>query len=420
MSDTSWDLAADLLKRFLVKPARLQHLMERLPVGVDDGKRRSCQWLLYGSVRHLSFLDSCLNSFLKKKPKPGLRSYLLLASYEILARPEHRAKVVNHAVTCIRSQYSKGEAGLANAVLRKMGKKVDESLIEFPKTVAGLAVRYSHPEWMVARWVSQFGVEATQELLEWNELEPELFVRSLGSQSSLLEQTDGFVSTEWEGYLKLEGDWSKAKHALDAKLCYVQNPGARTAVGLAAASLETSGGRVLDLCAAPGGKGVILGNLASGKVSEIVSVDLPGPRLDRLRENISQFSTGEVRIVASDLFDLSVSGLGEFEVVLLDAPCSNSGVLQRKIDAKWRQREKDLDEVSALQLKMIKAASQFVKLGGSLIYSTCSIETVENDGVVDAFLKDAGAGFECIERVIHYPWKARHDGAGAFRLRRVL
>ncbi|MCH6257797.1 methyltransferase domain-containing protein [Puniceicoccaceae bacterium K14] len=419
MSDTSWDLAAGLLQRFLAKPARLQHLMERLPIGLDDGKRRSCQWLLYGSVRHLSFLDNCLNSFLKKKPKLGLRSYLLLASFEILVRPEHRAKAVNHAVSCIRSRYSKAEAGLANAVLRKMGAKLDESLTNFPKTVPGLAIRYSHPEWMVKRWVGQFGVEETQELLAWNEQEPELFVRSLEEDAGAILRNAGFGETAWSGYYKLEGEWSSASKALKAKSCYVQNPGARSAIELAADSLD-KGGRVLDLCAAPGGKGIVLDRVSSGEISEIVSVDLPGPRLERLRENIDDFAHDNVRIVGSDLFDLEVEKLGQFEAVLLDAPCSNSGVLQRKIDAKWRQREKDLEAVVGLQKRMIQMASSFVKPGGMLVYSTCSIENEENQGVVDAFLVENSEDFEMIKSVAHFPWKAQHDGAGAFSLRRKM
>lgn len=418
MSDTSWDFAADLLKRFLVKPARLQHLMERLPSGLEDGKRRTAQWLLYGSVRHLELLDSCLNSFLKKKPKIGLKSYLLLASYEILARPEHRAKVVNHAVACIKHKYSKSEAGLANAVLRKMGPKLDDALLHFPKTIPGFATRFSHPEWMVARWAKQFGVDDTQKLLEWNEQEPELIVRSLSDAASEKLAGSGFEATAWDGYFRLKGEWGDAKEALEGNLCYVQNPGARSAVEFSRKSLVANA-RVLDLCAAPGGKGVVLGNLAEDLISEIVSVDLEGPRLDRLKENVAQFSKGSVRVVGSDMFDLSAQALGLFDVVLLDAPCSNSGVLQRKIDAKWRQREGDLHEVAKLQLKMLKAASQFVKLGGSLIYSTCSIEATENEGVVRKFLKDNDCSFELVEELVHYPWKAMHDGAAVFRLRKL-
>lgn len=417
MNGSSWEYATEMVRRFLAKPARLQHLMERLPVEEDGGKRRACQALLYGTVRHLRLLEDALAAFLKKKPKPKLYSRLLVASFEIFSEPEKRALIVDHAVERIKKACSRHEAGLANAVLRKVGPRLDALRIEFPETADGLARRFSYPNWMVDRWVGQFGIENTVKLLEWNEREPDLIVRSLSKRADAQLLEVGFEATEWPRYFRLTGRWSDARAALADNLCYVQNPGARAAVELAAKGM-VPGGRVLDLCAAPGGKGIVLSNVGSENVKEIVSVDLPGPRLERLRDNIAQFGKGTITIVPSDVFALSKKEIGLFDVVLLDAPCSNTGVMQRKIDAKWRQRESDLAELVTLQRNMLGAASRFVKAGGSLVYSTCSIENLENRGVANSFAEQSATAFELVDEVSHYPWEAAHDGAAAFRFAR--
>ena len=215
MSESSWDYATDMVRRFLAKPARLQHLMERLSVEEDGGKRRACQALLYGTVRHLSLLEAALGTFLKKKPKPRLYARLLVASFEILRDPAKSAQVVDHAVEQIKRKCSRVEVGLANAVLRKVGPRLAELQVGALSTARDLAVRYSHPEWMVERWLRQFEFSEVESYLEWNQSESELFVLALGEvQGKELEKL-GFVLRKAPYFKAPRRDWSLMQKALD-------------------------------------------------------------------------------------------------------------------------------------------------------------------------------------------------------------
>jgi 16S rRNA (cytosine967-C5)-methyltransferase len=159
----------------------------------------------------------------------------------------------------------------------------------------------------------------------------------------------------------------------------------------------------------------------------IVAVDLPGTRIERLRENLASLagsgidcSLHEADVLTLTEADLCTAGLpATYDAVMLDAPCSNTGVIQRRTDVKWRLSPKDIATCAALQLDLLQAAAAFVRPGGRLVYSTCSIEQAENREVVNAFLQTGtGAGFELSKAQTSYPWESGHDGAGAFLLRR--
>lgn len=178
---------------------------------------------------------------------------------------------------------------------------------------------------------------------------------------------------------------------------------------------------VLDLCAAPGGKSVALAERLGG-AGRLVAVD-KSRRLARLRENVARFPQGLVEVREGDVLAVGrewaaeVAGEALFDAVLLDAPCSNTGVLRRRVDAKWRLSEESVLEAAALQLALLRAASACVRSGGRLVYSTCSVEEEENAGVVSAFLAGPeGAGFVLREQRLSFPWECGHDGGGSFLL----
>ena len=245
-------------------------------------------------------------------------------------------------------------------------------------------------------------------MAEWNQREPELFALPLEAKGSKI----GRVS-DWPPYVRLDGvAWSDVQEQLDSGSIYIQNPGARLAPE--ALAKQFKGGRILDLCAAPGGKSIYLDRRLGNELEEIVAMDLPGPRMKRFKDNVSQFGSRRIRVVESDLFEATVECLGSFEAVFLDAPCSNTGVMQRKTDAKWRIQETDITELVLLQERMLEQASRFVAQGGVLVYSTCSIDPEENEGVRRRFLESArGAGFELVGESLSLPWITKHDGAGA-------
>ncbi len=417
MKRDSWSLAAGLVEEYVRRPARLSHLLERLPGDLEPGRRRACQSLLFGVVRHLRLLERALDGFLRKRPRLPVWAILLVASRELMESPEASAKIVHHAVNEIGERFSKAEKGLANAVLRKVPDRLRALQAEPAESPEDLAWRFSHPLWRVRRWVEQFGLEETRKLLEWNQEDPELFGWLVGdvesSSFSFLEETT------WPGFFRLaKSAWEELQPLLEEGRFYVQNPAAGIAPCLLAEGF--SGGRVLDLCAAPGGKSLLLRRLLGDRLDRLVSVDLAGPRFERMRANFQRCGMDRLQPLAGDLRDLDPVELGLFEAVLLDAPCSNSGVLQRKVDARWRMDESGLAALRVLQNQLLASASALVKPGGILVYSTCSVDRDENEDVVAAFLRsESGRDYLLETETLCLPWRENRDGAGVAVLRRL-
>ena len=156
-------------------------------------------------------------------------------------------------------------------------------------------------------------------------------------------------------------------------------------------------------------------------------MDLPGKRIARLEENLSTLRSKDLKceIVECDLLEMDTSTFEDkrlpsaYDAVMLDAPCSNTGVIQRRTDVKWRLQPKDIENCAKLQLQLLHSAARFVKAGGRITYSTCSIEAMENQLVVDEFLASkSGRVFKLEKAMVSLPWETGHDGAGAFLLRR--
>lgn len=415
MSVDSWSVAVEQVANFSRKPARMSHLLEQMPSEWDPGTRRTCQSLLFGTIRHIRLLERALDAFLRRRPKPLVWASLLVASRELMENPERTAKVVHHAVERIGTRFSKTEKGLANAVLRKVALRLPELLRAELSDAKDLAWRYSHPKWLVKRWIEQLGWERTVAFLEWNQKEAEVFARWQGEPvdlDALVPLGDGSPF-----FRVIPGSWQWIVSYIEEGRLYVQNPAAGLAPQLLVDAVGR--GRVLDLCAAPGGKALFMESIAGEGIEEIVSVDLEGPRFERMRGNLARYRAKRVSAVAADIFDLEADSLGRFDGVLLDAPCSNSGVLQHKVDARWRQSPQSLQELVDLQSRLLAAAAGFVKDGGALVYSTCSIDSEENEGIVSAFLDtEKGKRFALVESKLSLPWEDARDGAGVFLLKR--
>ena len=191
---------------------------------------------------------------------------------------------------------------------------------------------------------------------------------------------------------------------------------------------------MLDLCAAPGGKSLLLADLLEArtqqngpetKAGRVVAVDLPDDRrIGRLKENLAKARTTDVALIQADVRQLSPALLKQYHLpagysaVLLDVPCSNTGAMRHRVDVKWRLREADIAQHAGQQLALLTAAAQLVTPGGRLVYSTCSLEPEENEGVVEAFLRACGGRWALEQTSRSRPWEAGCDGAAAFRLRR--
>jgi len=426
----AWPATVALLERWLMRGERADFLLERVGSGADFP---SCQRLFLGVVRNFGRLDAALGALTARRPRARLRAVLLVAAFELLEaadtpEPGQEALIVHHAVRQAKNLLSPAEVGLVNAVLRRLAEAPDLRRAP-PEAGAGpaeLAEFFSHPEWLIRRWQTHFGADATQRLLRWNQAPPPVYGRWRGPG----DPPPWLQATPWPGFYNVPaGRWADVEPLLAAGALYLQDPATRLAAGL----LDPRPGEtVLDLCAAPGGKSLLLADLlaAAGPAPGgcLAVVDLPDERrLSRLRANLAKARGVEVVLVPVDVRQLTPGLLAEhhlpavFTAVLLDAPCSNTGVMRHRADVKWRLHESDLAARARQQLALLTAAARLVADpaagGGRLVYSTCSLEPEENAGVVEAFLQASGGRFTLQETRQSRPWEEGCDGASAFLLR---
>ncbi|MFT4902053.1 MAG: 16S rRNA (cytosine967-C5)-methyltransferase [Lentimonas sp.] len=416
-SATGWDGAVILLEAYLSENLKANQLLDRLPHSFEGERRANCQSLFLGALRHGHGVKHALQPLLRKHPRSRVMAILLVAGYELIeADAERMPKIVHHAVERSKKLVATSELGFLNAVLRKLPKALDAINETTP------AAFYSHPQWLVKHWEKELGPDV-EPLLAWNQHIPATYIKFYKLPAIL---PPGLAATNWPGFYQITSDTSwenELRPLLNQGTAYIKDPSTRIAPRLLA---PQAGESVLDLCAAPGGKAYDMAH-SMQRTGLIVAVDLPGNRIQRLQENLAALTTETLQcpIIEKDVLklqasDFSALGLPEsFDAVMLDAPCSNTGVIQRRTDVKWRLEPVDLEHCTALQSELLQHAAGFVKPGGRIVYSTCSIENSENERIVQKFLKsEAGQDFELKASEQSFPWVSGHDGAGAFLMQR--
>jgi 16S rRNA (cytosine967-C5)-methyltransferase len=424
---SGWTAAVHLTERWLARNERVDSLLEQLTPGLPTRERARAQHLFYGVVRWASRLDAALDGLMVRAPRTKLRAVLLVTGLELLeGGPGVTAKVVHHAVEKAKSVASPAEARLVNAVARKLAVR----LAEKPATPAG---EFAHPEWLVTHWTKLFGDEATHRLLEWNQTAAPLDARWRSA-----DPAPAFLApTRWPGFfIVTAGHWEEVRKLADAGALYLQDPSTRLGVELLAPQAHET---ILDACAAPGGKSLMIADAmaaekasldgapalpdgAVAKAGRVVALDEEGPRLARLKSNLNHAPASvEVALMPADLLKVDTRFFKNFnlpetyDAVLLDAPCTNTGVMRHRVDVKWRLRAGDIAQHAAQQFELLRAAARLVREGGRLVYSTCSLDPAENGEVVQRFLREV-RGWKLVRQAVAYPWVDGHDGAGAFLL----
>ncbi|MBN1918011.1 MAG: 16S rRNA (cytosine(967)-C(5))-methyltransferase RsmB [Verrucomicrobia bacterium] len=377
-------------------------LHERLDdPALSHKERAQITGLVCGVTRRRLTLDWLIERFSTRpldRLTPELHVILRLGLCQILyldAVPDYAA--VSEAVDAARRRVHEGAARFANAVLRAV-LRAKADLPWPPETglVDHLAVVHSHPRWLVARWLKHLGREKTIEICTTNNSPSPLFVRANRLKLTRDELLAHFAQSGVEA-TPLDGDPSAARiedpGPIDALETYqrgefyVQD---LTAMRVAPLLDPQPGETVLDLCAAPGGKTGHCAELMRD-TGRIVACDVEGRRLDRLRENMARLGITCVEPARCDALHLPrLIPVGSFDRVLLDAPCSNTGVLRRRVDARWRLTEADLAAFGARQAELLDVAARMARPRAVLVYSTCSIEPEENAHVVRGFLSRHG------------------------------
>tara|TARA_B110000037_G_scaffold29139_1_gene34924 strand:+ start:201993 stop:203234 length:1242 start_codon:yes stop_codon:yes gene_type:complete len=409
LAKSAWNIAFNASVDFTRRPRKVEQITEHWGKHSPDDKRRAFR-LLYAWLRGQGLARHVLKSLMTKPPRSKLQLTLELACSELLVTlPERHPAVVSSAVDFAKSGFSKREAGLCNAVLRKASAQI-----------LSTPLQYSHPDWLVKQWRQAFGEAETEALIGWNQTKPTTYVRWSKRAGSPLP---ALIPTQWPNfYTYPEEARVQVIEAVNSGLAYIQDPFTRHPVEMALAAGPKT---ILDLCAAPGGKTRALVDAQKDSApAVIVASDLPGPRLEQLKENLSVL--GDERrpaVLAADGTALSREGFEsaglpiEYDAVILDVPCSNTGVIQRRPDVRWLLRPERLKGLVELQAALLASAANFVSPGGRLIYSTCSLESAENEAQIAAFLEKNPA-YSLEDKRLSRPWTDEHDGGAAFTLTR--
>jgi 16S rRNA (cytosine967-C5)-methyltransferase len=376
-----------------------ENLLERelLKAKLSSLDRGLCQEIVYGVVRWQKTLDWLIAKKTNgREQKSQLQNLLRLGLYQIFwldKIPPHAA--VNETVELAKQNGFGPQAGFVNAILRGYLREFDETkklLAELK--ISNPAIGFSHPQWLVEKWQKRFGAEKTLRLLEWNNTPPKTFARV-----NTLKTDAGKLIEKWREE-NVEYDFVR-REQLEENLVfelkshpplnslatfrdgwfYIQDPSTLLApTELAPQPGET----ILDLCAAPGGKTTFIAQLMNND-GKIVACDISEERLKLIQENCQRLGISCVEPVLSSALDSRPS---TFDKILVDAPCSNTGVMRRRVDLRWRISPEEISRLQKMQLDLLKLAATKLKSGGVLIYSTCSLEPEENSEVVKEFLRE--------------------------------
>jgi 16S rRNA (cytosine967-C5)-methyltransferase len=392
-------IAARVLSQRRVNGEFVEDLLERAlaDAQLSSADRGLCQEIVYGIVRWQSTLDLLISRKTNgREQKSALQNLLRLGLYQIfwLDRiPDHAA--VHETVELAKQNGFGPQAGFVNAILRGYLREFEETKKNLADLkISNAAIGHSHPQWLVEKWQRRFGEERTRQLLEWNNTPPKTFARvsTLKTDAEKLikkwreENVEyDFVRHDWlEENLVFELKSHPPLHSLASfrdGWFYIQDPSTLLAVR----KLDPQPGEtILDLCAAPGGKTTFIAQLMNNE-GKIVACDISEERLKLVQENCTRLGVAYVETVLSSALDPRLS---TFERILVDAPCSNTGVMRRRVDLRWRISPEEILRLQQTQLDLLKLAATKLKPGGVLIYSTCSLEPEENSEVVKEFLRE--------------------------------
>ncbi len=422
----------------------LDAAFERVTTTLDPRDRRWVQELVYGLLRSRGWIDAILAPRITgglARLDADLGDLLRLGAYQLLSMgsvPAYAA--IAQTVELAKRRHGIGASKLVNAVLRRIDRERDLPNVATPDGTAAaldrnhdlterLAVRTSHPRWLLERWIAQWGKEATERLTAHNNSEAPIIVRPFGItrdelHESLQERGVDTIPAPLitDGLQLPPGVALTQLGAFQRGQLYVQDSGSALVVQYANIP---RGDVAADLCAAPGGKTLAL--VQAG--ATVIASDRSANRLQRLHANLERMHATHVDVRE---MDATAPTLEPVDAILVDVPCTGTGTFRRHPDARWRLRVSDIALLPVLQRDILAAASSCVKPGGLLIYSTCSLEREENDAVVNEFLADddsfvlepppAGtvpdavidAGFLRVLPQVHGV-----DGAFAARLRRI-
>jgi 16S rRNA (cytosine967-C5)-methyltransferase len=345
--------AFEVVRRVFEDDAYADRALAAAAAGLDERDRALAQRLAYGTVQRVRTIDHGIDELGRRpvrKLDPAVRASLRIAGYELAWSDAPAYAVADDAVELVRDAGLERAVGFTNAVARRLAEGLRALVAALPEG----PLKHSYPDWVFDIWVRDFGVDEALALMRAQNEPGELVVRS---SEPFGEATD------------VPGAWRVERidpELLSAGRIWPQSRGSQLA-GLVVGSRD--GERVLDACAAPGGKATMLRG-------EVTAVELHPGRARELEENARRLGAANVRVVNTDVRELAET---DFDRALVDAPCSGLGVLARRPDLRWRGRP-----LPELQLELLDAVAERTRPGGTIVYSVCTLNADENEAVVDA------------------------------------
>ncbi len=358
--------------------------------------RALIQEFFFGVIRWRNRLDWIIKNIyrgsIEKAPR-FIRYILQIGLYQLIFMdkiPEYAA--INEAVKLAKIKGGPYWGKKVNAILRSFQRNANQ--VKFPNLstnpVEYISVYYSHPQWLVARWINRIRIEETISLCETNNKNPLLSLRinklktSTRELQSLLSQfnlsatrspyIDNFILTNSLPDLNQFQPFQQGMFSIQD-----------VSAGLACILLDPQPGeKIVDLCASPGGKTTFLAELTNDQAT-ILAIDLNKSRLNLIRQNLNRLGLKSVQLIQSDGTQFSCQ---KVDKVIVDAPCSGLGVLSKRVDLRWKRTPEQINELTDLQLRLLKNAANMVKPAGVIVYCTCTIEPEENEYIVEKFLQE--------------------------------
>lgn len=395
---------------------------------LDKKERAFITRVSEGTIERMLELDYIINRFSKvrvNKMKPVIRCILRSAVYEIKYMDSIPLSAsCNEAVKLAKRKGFGNLSGFVNGVLRNIGRNLDQ--IVYPKreenTTEYLAVTYSMPEWLIGLWSKTYSTEEIERMCEaflteeplsirvnLMKITPEELKRRLEAQGITVRQDETLPYA-----LHISGiNYLKGIPEFEEGLFYVQDI---SSMKVAKAAGVKEGSYVIDVCGAPGGKSIHIAQMMNG-TGTVVTRDVSEYKVGLIEENIARHEVHNMRAELHDARILDSDSVSRADIVIADLPCSGLGVLRKKSDIKYKMNMAKMESLAALQQEILNVAEQYVKDGGIMVYSTCTIDRMENEDNVEQFLKThTNYILEGMEQIL--PDRTGNDGFFIARLRK--
>ncbi|MBF0328559.1 MAG: 16S rRNA (cytosine(967)-C(5))-methyltransferase RsmB [Nitrospirae bacterium] len=383
-------IAIQSLIKIFTHPAKPKDVFDNIFNGLEVRDRAFIMELVYGVLRHAIYIDWLLEPFIKTPAKvaPFTRNNLRAAIYQLMFMRVPDWAAVNEAVEAEKINSQK--APFVNAVLRNFLRSAyKDRQIPEDSIVKQISIKTSHPEWLIKKWIERFGADEAAALAEANNQIPPIVLRVVDQAKKenilrlLSEKGVNAQLTKYSPYgIMLDACPPDIYTELLLLGAFIQDEASQLVAQLLN---PLPGEKILDACAAPGGKATHIAQLIKDS-GEVVAIESDSRRIPQLKENIARLSLKSIKITNTDVSAPGKDIGSDFDRILLDAPCSSLGVIRRNPDVKYRHSEKSLAAFHEKQYALLCSVSTMLRKGGTLVYSVCSTEPEEGEKVVERFL----------------------------------